>query len=203
MNKRVVNKREDSNKEYVDALQERYSKLCVVRVDLYCNKNEDKVADVSLDVANSDFNRMMNNRRNKQSIFKDNVGYICKKEDTPDRGVHFHTIFFYDGQRVMQDVHKAKQIGEYWSKEIRKGNGHFNNCNLNADRKYGKDNGIGILEYTDKDKRKNLDKAIGYVCKDGQKIDDTTDLKKNRSIVRGTMPKKKSTKGRPRKESKE
>jgi hypothetical protein len=82
-----VNKRKDTNKEYVDTLQEKYSKLCVVRVDLYCNKNKNDVADVSLNEANSDFNRMMNNRRSKPSVFKDNVGYICKKEDTPDRGI--------------------------------------------------------------------------------------------------------------------
>jgi len=203
MNKRTVKKRKDSNKEYVDALQEKYSKLCVVRVDLYCNKNEDKVADVSLEDANSDFNRMMSNRRSKPAVFKDNIGFICKKEDTSDRGVHFHTVFFYDGQKVMQDIHKAKQIGQYWSKDVRKGNGHYNNCNLNADEKYGKNNGIGMLDYTDSNKRKNLDTAIGYMCKDEQNIDEvTTDSKKTRSIVRGTMQKKKSNKGRPRKESK-
>jgi len=203
MNKRTVNKRKDSNKEYVDALQDKFAKLCVVRVDLYCNKNEDKVADVSLEDANSDFNRMMSNRRSKPAVFKDNVGYICKKEDTPDRGVHFHTLFFYNGDKVMQDAYKAKQIGKYWSDEIRKGNGHYNNCNLGADKKYGDNNGIGMLDYKDSDKRKNLDTAIGYMCKDEQNIEATTDAKKNRSIVRGTMPKKKSTKGRPRKESKE
>lgn len=199
MNKRRVNNRKDRNKEYVNALQEKYSKLCVVRVDLYCNKNKDKVADVSLEDANSDFNRMMSNRRSKQSIFKDNVGYICKKEDTPDRGVHFHTVFFYDGQKVMQDVHKAKQIGQYWSSDIRKKEGHYHNCNLKADKKYGENNGIGMLDYKDTEKRKNLDKAIGYMCKDTQNIEVTTDSKKNRSIVRGTMPKAKSNKGRPRK----
>lgn len=198
MNERIVNKRKDSNKEYVDALQEKYSKLCVVRLDLYCNKNEDKVADVSLDEANSDFNRMMSNRRSKPAVFKDNVGYICKKEDTPKRGVHFHTVFFYDGQKVMQDVHKAKQIGQYWSKDVRKGKGHYNNCNLNADEKYGDKKGIGMLDYTDTKKRNNLDVTIGYMCKDEQNIEDTTGSKKNRSIVRGTMPKVKSGKGRPR-----
>ena len=198
-NEKKVNKRKDTNKEYVDALQEKYSKLCVVRVDLYCNKNKNDVADVSLNEANSDFNRMMNNRRSKPSVFKDNVGYICKKEDTPDRGVHFHAVLFYNGQKVMQDVHKAKEIGQYWSKDIRNNNGHYNNCNLNADEKYGENNGIGMLDYKDTDKRKNLDVAIGYMCKDEQKIEEVTGAKKNRSIVRGTMPKGKGKVGRPRK----
>lgn len=194
-----VNKRKDINKEYVDALQDNNSKLCVVRVDLYCNKNDNGVADVSYEEANNDFNRMMNNRRSKPTIFKNNVGYICKKEDTPNRGVHFHAVFFYDGQKVMQDITKAKQIGQYWSKEIRKQKGHYNNCNLKADEKYGDKNGIGMLDYKDTDKRKNLDVTIGYMCKDEQNIEEVTGAKKNRSIVRGTMPKSKSKVGRPRK----
>lgn len=202
LNNKKVNKRENSERLYVDALQDNNSKLCVVRLDLYCNKNDSGVADVSYEEANNDFNRMMNNRRSKPSIFKDNVGYICKKEDTPKRGVHFHTIFFFDGQKVNQDVHKAKQIGEYWSKEIRKGKGHFNNCNLNADEKYGDKKGIGMLDHTDTKKRKNLDEAIGYMCKDEQNIEAVTDGDKNRSIVRGTMPKKKSKAGRPRRAKK-
>jgi hypothetical protein len=202
-NKRKVTKRKNSEELYVDALQDNYSKLCTVRVDLFCDKNDKGKADVSYEEANNDFNRLMSNRRSKPTIFKNNVGYICKKEDTPDRGVHFHTVFFFDGQAVKQDVHKAKQIGEYWSKEIRKDKGHYHNCNLNADKNYGDNNGIGMLDYRDTKKRKNLDKAIGYMCKDEQNIEDTTDSKKNRSIVRGTMPKKKGKIGRPRKSNKD
>jgi hypothetical protein len=198
LNNKKVNKRKNSEQLYVDALQDNFSKLCVVRVDLYCNKNENKEADVSYEEANNDFNRMMNNRRSKPSIFKDNVGYVCAKEYTPNRGVHFHTVFFFDGQKVMQDVHKAKQIGEYWSKEIRGQNGHYHNCNLNADENYGEKKGIGMLDHRDTKKRKNLDVAIGYMCKDAQNIEETTDSKKIRSIVRGTIPKAESKVGRPR-----
>jgi hypothetical protein len=198
-NEKKVNKRKDTSKEYVDALQNKCSKLNVVRVDLYYKKDENNQVDVSLEEANSDFNRMMNNRRSKPSVFKDQVGYICKKEYTEDRGIHFHGIFFYDGQKIMHDIHKASEIGKYWIEHITKNKGSFNNCNLNADKKYGENNGIGMLDHRDIDKRKNLDVAIGYMCKDEQSIEAITDSKKNRSIVRGTMPKSKSKVGRPRK----
>ena len=198
-NEKKVNKRKEGNIKYVDMLQDTYSKLNSVRVDLYYKKDENNKVDVSLEDANKDFNRMMNNRRSKPSVFKDNVGYICKKEDTPDRGVHFHAVLFYNGQKVMHDVHKANEIGKYWIEDITKNKGSFNNCNLNADEKYGENNGIGMLDYKDTDKRKNLDVAIGYMCKDEQNIEEVTGTKKNRSIVRGTMPKTKSKVGRPRK----
>jgi hypothetical protein len=197
-NSKVVKNREDSNRLYVDALQEKHSKLNVVRVDLYYKKDEDGNANISFEDANSDFNRMMNNRRSKPSVFNDQVGYICTKEYTTDRGVHFHAAFFYDGQKVLNDIHKASQICEYWNKEITKNKGSSNNCNLNAKKQYGDKNGIGMLDHRDKEKRKNLDFAIGYMCKDEQHIEVVTKNKKNRSVVRGTMPKIKSKSGRPR-----
>ena len=84
-NVKKVNKRAESAKEYLDALQERYSKLCIVRVDLgYKKDKKSKKVEVSLDEAINDYNHMMNNKRSKPSIFKDQVGQMCLKEYTPD-----------------------------------------------------------------------------------------------------------------------
>lgn len=77
---------------------------------------------------------------------------------------------------------------------ITKGKGSYYNCNKN---KYP-EHGIGMLDHTDIKKRRNLDKAIAYLCKDEQEIS-TLSGKKERSFVRGTMPKSKSNVGRPRK----
>lgn len=90
-NNKTVNKRLESTKEYLDALQEKYSKLCVVRVDLgYKKPHSDSTV---LDDANNDFNRMLNNRRGKPSVFKDQVGYMCLKEYTEDKGVHLQFLY--------------------------------------------------------------------------------------------------------------
>ena len=57
------------------------------------------------------------------------------------------------------------------------------------------------VPYTYTEKRKKLDSAIAYLSKDEQHIDSLSD-KKEKSFVRGTLPKSKGNMGRPRKESK-
>ena len=195
LDEEIEKKRLDSTKEYLDALQGKYSKLNVIRVDLaYIKPYSD---DITLDDANDDFNRMLNNRRSN-SIFKNQVGYICKKEYTVDKGVHFHTVFFYNGQKVKNDVQKAIDIGNYWNDTITKNKGSFHNCNLDADKKYGEDNAVGMLDHRDDKKRKNLDKAISYLCKDEQNLEPVKSNSKDKAFVRSTISKKKSNKGRLR-----
>jgi len=194
----VSNKREESTKEYVDALQERYSRLCAVRVDLAYKKPYSD--HITLEEANRDLNRMLNNRRGKPSIFKDQVGYLVKKEYTEEKGVHLHGLFFFDGQKVQKDKFKADQIGEHWSEKITQNKGSYHNCNKNE----YKDSGVGMIDYRDLQKRENLDKVVSYLCKDDEK-QDIAPLKskqKDRAFVRGIIPRKNKSKiGRPRKES--
>ncbi|PHR69896.1 MAG: hypothetical protein COA66_13790 [Arcobacter sp.] len=187
-----VNKRLESTKKYIDALSAKYSKLNVIRIDLgYRKLHNNKI---SQNDASADFSRMLNNRRGKQTVFGEQVGYICKKEHTEDKGSHFHVIFFFNGNKVLKDAYKAKQIGEYWEHLTDK-KGSYHNCHLN---KY-KDNGIGVIEHSNIEKRKNLDKAVSYLCKeDGQEIEKSN--KKDRAFIRGTIPKEKNKLGRKRKD---
>ena len=186
------NKRLESNKGYIDGLQDEYSKLCVVRVDLGYKKpysDSYTVKDMNRDLA-----RMNNNMRSKPSIFKHKVGYIIKKEYTKDKGVHSHAVFIFDGNKVQKDAYKAEQICEYWE-QITNNKGSYHNCHRN---KY-KQHGIGILDHRDSDKRKILDEnVIAYLCKDEQDIAAVKKSKKDRAFVRGTLPKKKKKNGRPR-----
>lgn len=191
--KRNSRKRQNSNERYIDALQENYSKINVVRVDIAYKKPYSQ--ETTLEEATKDLNRMLNNRRNNSTIFEHNIGYSIKKEFTEDKGVHMHAFFIYDGQKVLKDEHKADEIGKYWNENITKGKGSYYNCNKN---KYP-EHGIGMIDHTDIEKRKNLDKAMAYLCKDEQEIS-TLSGKKERSFVRGTMPKSKSNVGRPRKQ---
>lgn len=188
---KTIKKRESSTKKYIDALQDKYSKLCVVRVDLGYKKPYSD--ELTLEEVENDMKRNLNNRRSNKSTYEHNVGYIIKKEYTKDKGVHIHAMFMFDGQKVQNDVYKADQIGEYWSDKVTKGKGTYYNCNKN---KYPK-HGIGMINHSDKEKRMNLDEAISYLCKDEQHIDTKTD-NNLKSLVRGTIPKKKSNSGRPR-----
>jgi hypothetical protein len=137
---------------------------------------------------------MFNNMRSKPTIFKDKVGYIIKKEYTEDKGVHIHAVIIYDGQKIQKSEYKAQQIGEYWEK-ITGEKGTYHNCHRND----YKNNGIGMLEYKDMDKRKVLDECvISYLCKDEQSIESVKERKKTKSFTRGALPKSKGSMGRPR-----
>lgn len=190
-------KRLESTRLYLDALQEKHSKLLLVRVDLSYGENEN----VSLEQANKDFNRLLNNRRGKPKIFEHNIGYTEMVEHTEKKGVHFHTAFIFDGQKVNKDQIKGEQLGVHWRDNITNGKGVYYNCNRND---YGEHHGIGMLEHHDKEKRKKADEALAYLCKDDedqniQKVNtNNTTIKQFR---RGRMPQTKSKTGRPRKES--
>lgn len=184
-------RRQTSNEKYLDALQDKYSKLCVVRVDFGYRKDE--INNLTLKKANEDINRLLNNRRNN-SIFDDNVGYLLKTEYGDNRDIHFHSFFFYDGQKVQKGSIKADQIGEYWLDNITSGKGTYHNCNRNN----YKDNATGMLDYRDTEKRKKLDSAMEYLVKDEQSIKGLAENKNDRTIRRGTMPKSRGNVGRPR-----
>lgn len=185
-------KRQNSNEEYIDALQANHSKLCVIRLDFAYKKPYSE--ELSVKEAIKDHNRLMNNTRNNQTVFGGLVGHISKREYTEDKGAHIHEVLFFDGQKVQKDVFKADQIGKYYVDKITKGKGTYYNCNRNSYSEHG----IGMLNHNDIEKRKNLDKALAYLSKDEQliKVDD----KKIKSIVRGTIPKSKGNVGRPRKQ---
>lgn len=192
-NNKNVNKRIESTKKYIDELQKEYSKLNIVRVDLAYKKPYSD--DITLEEANNHFARMLNNRRSKPTIFKDQIGHVTKREFTEDRGVHFHTLFIYDGQKVQKDSFKAEQIGQYWENEITQGEGSYHNCHRNNyDRK-----GIGMLDHTESDKRQILDEnVIAYLCKDEQDIASVKGSAKDRAFTRGIITKSKEKLGRPR-----
>lgn len=185
-------RRQSSNEKYVDALQEKFSKLAVIRNDLGYKKDENNQVDVTLEDVKRDLNTLSNNNRNN-SAYDNLAGYIFKIEYGVDKGPHVHALFFFDGNKVQNDKFKADQIGQNW-KKITKGRGCYHNCNRNN----YKENATGMLDYRDIEKRRNLDKAMEYFSKEEQSIDALKENGKDRSIRRGTIPKEKSTRGRPR-----
>ncbi|PRM87010.1 YagK/YfjJ domain-containing protein [Aliarcobacter cryaerophilus] len=190
----TIKRRKESTEKYIDALLDNNSKLCGVRVDL--KYKQEFAKDVSLDTINKDLKRMLDNRRNNKTVFGNNLGYIIKKEISDKGNPHLHALFLEDGNKVQKAAYKADQIGKYWSEYITKGKGCYENCN----RREYKNNGIGMIGYTDKDKINNLkEHVVSYFYKtDEQSIDEIKSNPKDRAIVRGTIPKPKSKAGRPR-----
>lgn len=192
-NNKNVTKRIESTKKYIDELQKKYSKLNIVRVDLsYIKPYSDQV---TLEEANNHSTHMLNNRRSKPNVFKDQIGYVFKREFTEAKGIHIHAVFIFDGQKVQNGTYKADQIGQYWENEITQGQGSYHNCHRN---KYDR-NGIGMLDHSENDKRKILDEnVIAYLCKDDQNITPLKQNKRDRAFTRGTISKRKENIGRPR-----
>lgn len=79
--------------------------------------------------AQEDLKHFFDNMRNKPSLFDDLVGYIWKLECGELGHDHFHVLLFFTNDRLKNDYHRAKQIGEYWVNVITKGRGRYFNCN--------------------------------------------------------------------------
>lgn len=192
-NDKKINQRVNSTNKYIDDLFSNYSRLNFIKPDLGYKKEISK--NLTLEEANKDFKRMLNNTRSKPTVFDNLVGYIAKREYTEEKGVHFHPIFIYDANKVQKDVHKAEQIANYWKNDITKGNGISHNCNRNN----YKHKALGIIEHNDVKKIELLkEKVIPYICKEEQSIDGLKKSNKDRSLTRGIAPKSKSKVGRPR-----
>ena len=180
---------------YINSLHDQYSKILAIRVDLgYLKEHSEQalLSDIKKDVK-----KLLDNRRGKPSIFQDQVGYVVKYENAPDKGPHAHALFLYDGQHVQKDAYIGDQIGKYWSENITAGKGVHHNCNRDKD-KY-KDCGIGMINHAVSHKRENLlNHVVPYMLKADQSIDDLRENGRERAITKGITPKPKSGAGRPR-----
>ncbi len=184
----------ESVTNYCRELQDEYSKLLAVRIDLGYNKEH--ASECSLEEIKKDVKHMLDNRRANRSLFRDQVGYIFKFEDALEKGPHAHALLFFNGQKVCKDAHLGDQIGNYWNEKITGGNGVFHNCNKNHYEQCG----IGMIDHSDFEKRAILEeKVIGYMLKDEQSIDGLKQSGREKSVTKGVCTSKKSNAGRPRK----
>ena len=185
------------SEELIYGLFSTHSKLTVMRVDLYLGKQRNE--HLNLEYCLNCYQRFLNNQRHN-TIFENKVGYIAKLEFTEHRGYHYHFVFFFDGQKVIQDSYYANLICNYWIDGITKGRGTANNCNKDPQKyaRYGMGVGIGVIDYRDKDKIANLLYAVSYLAKSDQYILEKA-CPKQKTFVTSQLPPPKSNRGRPRK----
>lgn len=167
--------------EYVDDLFQTHSRLLVIRVDLYPERfkpndliKNPQVGSLAttdhLDDLISKVERLLNNRRHNK-LFEHCVGYILKIEYAIDRGWHAHTIFFYNGHKVQNDSYYSTKIGDYWTDVITGGQGAFWPCNRPSNISRYQKVGIGMVDYTDVEKRQALlEVVVAYLAKTDQYI---------------------------------
>ena len=188
-------KRLKSTEDYVNGLFDINSKINALRFDVGYTKEYS--SDMTSENLNNDINHMFNNMRSKPSLFDSKIGFLIKREEGETKGPHAHITLLYNGQETQKGGYLVDEIGKYWNNDITQGRGSYHNCNRNSYKK----NGTGIIDHKDTEKRKILlENVTSYLCKDEQNIQSSSDDKINRLFTRGTLPKEKSTRGRPRSE---
>lgn len=148
------------SKKYVDNLFEHYSKLLVIRIDLsYQTNKKHLITKNSL----TEHREKLYKAINQHPLFKQCVGYMIKLEYGRHKGFHYHTLFFFNGQKVFKDIIIGKMIGEYWVDIITEGYGLYFNCNYQKERY--RELGIGMINRKDQYLKAGLIKTIHYLCK--------------------------------------
>ena len=102
----------------IDTLFNDYSKLLVIRLDFYIQKDSEE--DEQYDYMNEAFDRLRNNRRSNR-LFEHYITYAARLEYGTSRKWHYHVLFFFDGQRVRDDYGLAKAIGASRRRAYRQG----------------------------------------------------------------------------------
>ncbi|MBJ9236736.1 inovirus-type Gp2 protein [Citrobacter koseri] len=145
---------------YIRHLQERHSRLLVLRVDLSW-ANEHK-ADITADDARKHRQQLFRNMQ-KNPLFRHVLGTVWKLEYGPQRKFHYHMLFILNGNKAQQDGVIAHAFGKYWKDTITRGKGIFYNCNAYKERY--EDCCLGKLVRGDNSKDKGLLQALSYITK--------------------------------------
>jgi hypothetical protein len=185
-----------SVQSYIDRLHEQNSKLLVLRVDFSYGKEHSQ--SMGLKDIKRDTKHLLDNRRGNQTLFAHQLGYVMKFENAPEKGPHVHALLIFDGQQVQKDAYLADQIGHYWKENITEGKGLYHNCNRNKGTY--EQCGVGMVDYSDTDKRSVLsNRVVPYMLKPEQSIDTLKVDGKERSVTKGVAPRGTHKAGRPRK----
>ncbi|MGD9698421.1 YagK/YfjJ domain-containing protein [Acinetobacter sp.] len=187
-----------------NSLIERYSRVVVVRLDLYlkhqletlmqtCFKAEDCLSKNDFDAFKKCVEQLLENKRHNP-VLKQAIGYIFRFEYTPRRGFHLHTFWFFNGNKNQEDISLAQGIEQLW-KKVTNDQGYAYICNM---RKHTYENCfLGTIEYNQAQKRKWLEDGFDYHCKTSQLF--IFSNMKNGRRFQISQPLKPQTRGRPRK----
>lgn len=164
---------------YIDNLFMQQSKLLPVRLDLGYKSNQTiaihyaewcHLSDLNysphayltreqiIDYWNTFLNRL---KWNHSTLLKDLVGYIWKIEYGQDKGVHYHVMLLFNGNKVCKDYYYANEVGQLWLATTN-GLGVYFNCSADK-QQYGDRNCLKVTHRHDN--RENLYYASRYFAK--------------------------------------
>ncbi|GGA14207.1 hypothetical protein GCM10011408_39910 [Dyella caseinilytica] len=179
--------------QYMASAFAEYSKLLVLRVDLYIRQTENTWADTRLaEQCMERYLRALDEGR----IVPDVKRRIWKRECGFDRGIHYHLLVALDGHKHQSAGALTKLLGDTWVERCGPLRASYFNCYVRRHEYLY--NGLGSVHISDWKMLMGIRYAIRYVVKgDGYVMTGFT-----RNLRKGDTPKDKSQpkRGAPRKD---
>ena len=178
------------SEKLINGLRQKQAKLLVIRIDLAIHSDYRDDHGCVTFIQNS-FKKFMKRTYSMQEKI---VGYIWKLEYGKQKGYHYHTLIFLDGNYHQKDQILADEFGKVWL-EVSKGKGTY--FSANAVKEKYKNLAIGMLRHDDDKAFKALLTVIKYFAKDEQ-FAATPVGHRIRTFGTSQMPASKRKSGRPR-----
>lgn len=157
------NKQELANR--MENVSDRYSKILVVRVDLFYFK------DIQHLIGIDDFYRHVDELReyinSGDTVFRDLEESAWALEQGRDKGYHCHLLLVYNGHKRQSGIDKAWRVGELWYRITEK-NGHYFNCHDSKHLSKFERNGtlgIGMIYRDNAEQVKNMLNTVTYLVR--------------------------------------
>ena len=147
--------------DHMERMRERHSDIIPLRMDFAYKTSSKRYADRYRDHWDMDMYRLAERGLNTNTV----IGYAWVMEFTYRHGLHFHAMFYLDGQRKRNCYRSARVIAEEW-RDITEGMGIFENCQKKI---YHKVNGARNLHYSDRKGYRDLAFILSYLAKQEQK----------------------------------
>lgn len=148
--------------KYFLSLLREHARLLTLRVDLYLEaEGKEAAREGEIEVALEKFIRNLRQSRITPHV----LGYIIKREDAYDRGIHLHVMVMIDGHKHFRSYKLAEIIRLYWIHSC-VGSPTFGsgfNCYLRKDSYLY--NGIGLVHYTDGNMLRGVRDMLHYLTK--------------------------------------
>jgi len=153
--------------DHMQSIRDRYSDIIPLRMDFAYKKSSQRFHERYYDHWDMDMYRLA------ERVIRtgDVLGYAWVMEFTHTHGLHFHAVFYLDGQRKRNSYYSARAIAEEWQC-ITQNTGTFRNCQKET---YHKVSGGRSLHHLDHTGYRDLAFILSYMAKEEQK--DTLDTK--------------------------
>jgi len=146
--------------KYVADLFQEYSRLLILRVDLYFLPDHPEWADT--DAAGRSIKAFMRALRDGR-VVPNMLGSALRLENAPRRGIHAHLLVAMDGHLHREAATWSQILGETWVEKYSNGHGTYFNCYVRKD--WFKFNGLGLVHISDVRKLIGVREALRYMTK--------------------------------------